>query len=389
MFTKNLFFIFCLSLILVSNLLYAQQDVPANTESSNSKIVPSQENIATEYRLPGLSSEFVDEAFEKYVDLKLAGNALIEGNSSILADCSLQLAHAEKILHRSHKSKLTAIQMMDAAIQIAVNKKDKETLERLAKAAESNGDKELAMKVSLAQKLAAESRAANSELMVSLNEITPELCTLYQECLKDIELARTTGDTSSFESWKEKIQTLPSKVQENLKKLIAEVQAENSEKSKENALCKLAEESRGFNPVKQIKRIIPKPIRKVGREIDRTVNPMHPEHTSNWTHTRIYVKNNTRSPIFVAISYQPYKDSSQSYVAVVGSSWSTVGFFTIQPGATVFLANTSNRYVYFHAHDNIGTWGGAHNFQLYGSSYSFKEVQMGERVFDYTYTFSE
>ena len=90
--------------------------------------------IAGEVAEPQIPDELQDRAFDQYVDMVRLQEAWDRLSAAALADAGLQLAEGERVLFRSHKA-LPADAVLKAAANIAVEKRDKQTLERLAKAA--------------------------------------------------------------------------------------------------------------------------------------------------------------------------------------------------------------------------------------------------------------
>lgn len=78
-------------------------------------------------------------------------------------------------------------------------------------------------------------------------------------------------------------------------------------------------------------------------------------------YTKVFVQNKTNRPIWVAIHYIPYYGpTNTSDLKVTSSSWSTKGWYRVNPGSKIYVAKTANRYVYTHANDSRGArWSGS------------------------------
>src|SRR5262249_22565918 len=103
---------------------------------------------------PAIPADLRDPAFERYVDVAQVGEALAAGNPGLLTDVAMQLAEGERVLQRPHKA-LSAARVLKLAMRLAVEKKDKPALDRLAKVVKASGDKELKAWFTKAQTLGA------------------------------------------------------------------------------------------------------------------------------------------------------------------------------------------------------------------------------------------
>lgn len=143
----------------------------------------------------------------------------------LLADAGMQLAEGERILLRPHKT-FPADDILGLAVKVAAEKKDKATLDRLAKIAEKRENAALKDQVAAAQKLAgSQSRAIDSALIVSLDEITPEQFLVYQELVRELQRARILGDREAIEKLEKAIKDvtwLPAKQHDHLLKVVSE-----------------------------------------------------------------------------------------------------------------------------------------------------------------------
>jgi hypothetical protein len=99
-----------------------------------------------------------DPAFDRLTDLALLGQALNGQDASLLTDAGLQLADAERVLERTHRSGITAHRVLEKATRLAAANGDKATLDRLGRAAERLSDRPLAALVDRARQLPAAAR---------------------------------------------------------------------------------------------------------------------------------------------------------------------------------------------------------------------------------------
>src|SRR5262249_45530650 len=120
-------------------------DAPVTAPASPaSKDAPSEDAIEE-----GFGEDIQDPAFDKYVDLKLLGQAWNDKDPTLFTDGILELAEGERVRGRPHKA-VNIDKLRTTAINLAKEKKAPATLTRLAKAAEGTGRKELAAAARLA-----------------------------------------------------------------------------------------------------------------------------------------------------------------------------------------------------------------------------------------------
>jgi hypothetical protein len=169
------------------------------------------------------SGDIRDPAFDRYVDYGLLLQAYSTMNAEMLTDVGLQLAEGERVLLRHHKT-FPADAILGLAVKAAVEKKDKAALDRLAKAAEKSNSAALKSQVAAAQKLGGQSRAVNTALLVSLDEMTPEQFLVYRELVRGLQRARFTGDRAAAESLAQVVKQadLPEAKRNSLAKLVDE-----------------------------------------------------------------------------------------------------------------------------------------------------------------------
>ena len=207
---------------------------------------------------PTVSAEFVDPAFDRYVDVSLLGAAWESQDAAALTDVALQLAEGEKALFRSHKT-FTSKDVFEKALAVAADQKDSATLERLAKIAKACDCKDFAAKVAQTTKLAADSRAILPNLKFLKVADNGKVNHHYIYTAGLISRVRVTGDKKALASIKEQIkQTKPEGevTKESLDALakladesdVATGEVPEAERNVGFALEKLAGESRHWPP---------------------------------------------------------------------------------------------------------------------------------------------
>jgi hypothetical protein len=203
----------------------------------------------TEETTQTLSAEFVDPAFNRYIDIAFLGLAWETQDAGALTDAALQLAEGERILLRSHKT-FTSKAVLEKALAVAADQKDTATLERIAKVAKANGDERFAAQVAQTIKLSATSRS----ITTSYNPVKEDKADYYFINTSElIERVRVAGDKKALAAIAEEVKKNKDQIgQESadaLLKLIAESQQTVGDVSDEEqqlafALEKLAGESR-------------------------------------------------------------------------------------------------------------------------------------------------
>jgi hypothetical protein len=194
--------------------------------------------------------EMEDPAFDRYVDLDLLGRAWDGKDAALLTDVACQLAEGERILLRAHRA-FTADAVFEKAAQLAAEKKDKATLDRLAKIAEKHAKAALKAQFGAAAKLAATTRAADPALMVPVEQTTPKAFAAYQSLLADVQSARLSRDRAvldELETAVKNMEGVAKNQRDALLRLIAETREAIPKDAKPDAtalaLAKLSAESR-------------------------------------------------------------------------------------------------------------------------------------------------
>ena len=99
------------------------QDSKGKDAASPPKNSPTAKDTESDAANPieSLATKQADERdteFELLVDLRLLGKAWADSDASLLADCALQFAQAERAMSRTHQS-ITADQLLETAARMA------------------------------------------------------------------------------------------------------------------------------------------------------------------------------------------------------------------------------------------------------------------------------
>lgn len=234
------------ALVCVSQMSWGQNDAPrpapqSEGQSSPGGVVP----------LSVLSGNQADDAFEQYASLKRLAAAWAEMDSALMTDAALQFADGERVLLRSHKA-IKASQVLDLAIRLATENKDKESLSRIAKALEKSSDKDRLGQVNLSLKTASAARAVDPVL----NEGSSEARSAIQAVQSEIQSAKVAGSKAQLEALEKTLADLPisDKQRAALKKSIAEVgESLGGDKGTELAASRLDQLSGVVRPIGEVK----------------------------------------------------------------------------------------------------------------------------------------
>jgi hypothetical protein len=170
--------------------------------------------------------ELHDPAYEQYVNMSSVGAAWQKQDAAALTDGALQLLEGERILLRPH-SKLPADKVMELAAKVASENHDSATLERLKKAAEVHGKKQLLSQLAAAGKLGAAARSDDG-LSISVDEVSPEEFFAFRDYADRIRSARIAGEAVTLENLKDEISSselLQPKLREHLLEQVTKTSA--------------------------------------------------------------------------------------------------------------------------------------------------------------------
>jgi hypothetical protein len=193
-----------------------------------------------------IPADLLDAAFDPFVDLQFVSQGLQEMNVEILVDAALQMAEGDRVLGRNHRSGITAHLILSKATTLATEQRDQQALSRIAKAAEKLNDKELQARVLTAGKLSGRSRAADSELQISVENTTPEAFSRFRDLVSAVKRAVLLGDSGALEEIERLVNAdfeIPEQQKMAIRKLIASGRDSLPTKVSpgDRALCRLLE----------------------------------------------------------------------------------------------------------------------------------------------------
>ena len=99
-------------------------------------------------------------------------------------------------------------------------------------------------------------------------------------------------------------------------------------------------------------------------------------------YSKVFVKNNCRRPIYVAVRYLAGKNEPEH--------WQTRGWFKLDSGQKRHIVDTHNRYIYFYAETRLKDklyWGGEDFHWFEGQRFGFFKADIGNASEDVTQSF--
>ena len=99
-------------------------------------------------------------------------------------------------------------------------------------------------------------------------------------------------------------------------------------------------------------------------------------------YSKVFVKNNCSSPIYVAVRYLAGKNEPEH--------WQTRGWFKLSSGQKKHIVDTHNRYIYFYAETRLKDklfWGGEDFHWFEGERFGFFKADIGDTSQDVTQSF--
>jgi hypothetical protein len=141
----------------------------------------------------------MDPAFSKYVDLSLLAQAMAGPDASLLTDVALAIAEGERILVRNHRSGLNSEDLMARAVKLAARTGDKETLDRVSKAAAVANKPQWAKLVTENKEFAGVSRDGP---MIHVGKIDTDTIDLTQAVKHASDSAHIVGNREDLEHLK-------------------------------------------------------------------------------------------------------------------------------------------------------------------------------------------
>ena len=99
-------------------------------------------------------------------------------------------------------------------------------------------------------------------------------------------------------------------------------------------------------------------------------------------YSKVFVKNNCRRPIYVAVRYLAGKNEPEH--------WQTRGWFKLASGQKKHIVDTHNRFIYFYAETRLEDkryWGGDDFHWFEGERFGFFKADIGDTSQDVTQSF--
>jgi hypothetical protein len=140
-----------------------------------------------------IPADLRDPGFERFVDLPALRQALRDADAALLADVALQLAEGERVLLRQHRA-VRSEKLFRIALQAAAEQRDLITIDRLAKAVQARGDKDLADYLAVVRKTAQGSRRPTPAQLAAAESLSPEAQTVFRGLLEEVRLLKMIGD---------------------------------------------------------------------------------------------------------------------------------------------------------------------------------------------------
>ncbi len=135
-------------------------------------------------------------------------------------------------------------------------------------------------------------------------------------------------------------------------------------------------------------------LRRELRKLDKDrLDAMSRTPRAGRDYTKIYLKNNSRERISVALRVIPFEYSdgtSELKEFIPGSPWRTLAWYNLSPGERTHVTNTSNTILYTYAKASSGkVWRGSHRVNLGRETLEFAERRVGIDVpEEWTFAFS-
>jgi len=135
-----------------------------------------------------------DAAFEHLVDRGRLVSAIRSLDAEALADIAIQFCEAERSLLRPPGA-IPTDDLLQLAIRAGVERRHEDSLNRLERYARQSERQQLADQIAVARKLAGAARTTVPEPLLPIEDVTPELVSLYQEYKDHFSEAKLLGDS--------------------------------------------------------------------------------------------------------------------------------------------------------------------------------------------------
>lgn len=293
-----------------------------------------------------------DPAFDRYVKMSDIGSAWASQDPSAMTDCALMILEGERILLRPH-SKLSGENILTLAGKLATEKRDAAALERLKKAAELHGKKDVVAGLASSAKLGAAARGDDS-LTISIDETSPEEYEVCREYCDRIRMARIAGDLAALKVVQEELQTGEStggkrdQLLALVQKAVAAVPTDKPVDPTIVAISRLGAQSRGWG-INDVERYVENRASTAGNsvrtEVGRGTETLHsiykpsPTHTDRRSTPKIHYT--LRNATNVTVRFR--LPSGKTYYLSPGES----GKYQNDAGTSVYIFNSDHSYKLF------------------------------------------
>lgn len=220
-------------------------------EEFTSDLVDELSTISSTDDSSEIPEELRDVSFDRYIDLLLLGEAWERLNPALMADVALQLAEGERVLLRKHKA-FSAMELLNITVKIAIDRHDRETLERLQKYFEKVGDVAMVASLKATQKLAGETREIDPAFLISVEDTSYESYSVYREIIGEAKAAQYVDDRETIDALEAQIDRL-AELSQKQKYHLRAIMNQSRDGMKKGASTKIArdldmlmETSRGF-----------------------------------------------------------------------------------------------------------------------------------------------
>jgi hypothetical protein len=169
-----------------------------------------------------IPADAADPAFDKYLDLKALSQALADRKPDAVAGCALKLAEGERALSRKHKA-VNSEKLLRLAVDFAHDKRDKETLGRIGKAAKEAKNEDLISLVETTQKLVDLGRKVDPDA-AAVEQASPAHAVVFRSLTEEIRAAKSLanrGEIDGLEKTIGKLDPYDSKLKAMLLKQVA------------------------------------------------------------------------------------------------------------------------------------------------------------------------
>jgi len=200
-------------------------------------------------RLGGAFSPPRYSAFDRFINHGALASAWTNLDPAGFTDGALQTLEAERVLGRAAPN-LSAEQLVSLAVRLALEKHDRESLDRLEKGAAQANRPELVAAIVVARKTAGPSRTSSTLAPVTPEDTDVATFAVYRAFLHDIQAARLCGDAralAAIDTDLARVSQFTDAEREGLRQQITDARAVAGEStSVPDALDRLVGQSRGW-----------------------------------------------------------------------------------------------------------------------------------------------